>query len=107
MSDIRCAAASNGDFVGTLRCDAERAWRWIIARLNDDETTEQQVEHQIRDCPDCATGFARYLGGVLAGTWIDAAGKDGALKVAGLYLTETLSAHTLSDLMTAPETGRP
>jgi hypothetical protein len=108
MSDIeirsckRCLTAARQNLGGGHRYDAVRGWRWIVARLNDDAEAEARVEDQVRDCPGCAIGFARYLAGIFAGTLIDA-GKEAALAVAQHYLDQSLDVPDVSDLLTPPE----
>ena len=88
MADVRCAAWHRGDFDRALRDDAERAWRWIIAGLRQDEDAAKQIQRQIVDCTACSLGVADYLAGVAFGQLHRVHGPETALNVAQHMLVE-------------------
>jgi hypothetical protein len=73
------------------RYDAERAWRLVIAFIDDDDPTAlDQIIQQIGDCPECLGAVVRYLGGACSGILLARGGKEFALKAARQMLTEVL-----------------
>jgi hypothetical protein len=74
-----------------LRYDAERAWRWIIAELQDDEAASEQIQRQVSDCTACSLGVAGYLAGTCKGMLQARWGQEFALKMAQHMLVEVLS----------------
>jgi hypothetical protein len=101
MGDIRCDAMLSDDFDRATRYDAERAWKLVIANINDDHDAVDQIIHQIGDCQICLGAIVRYLAGANSGQLLARGGKEFALKAAHQMLTEVLES---PDLMN-PDAG--
>lgn len=84
-------ALLDGDFDRATRYDAERAWRWVIALLHDDQPAAEHIQQEIGDCPHCLRTLAGYLAGTCSGMLLARGGKGAALKAAQHMLDEVLS----------------
>ena len=95
--DLRCAAARNGNFDRETRYDTERAWRFVIALINMDDSAANDVLAQLGNCAGCLGGFGQILGALLSGVLIKRHGKENSIIVAQMMLDEVLSCPDLLD----------
>jgi hypothetical protein len=104
-NDVRCATWASGDFDRALRYDAERAWRWVIAGLRNDDDAVKQIQQQTAGCPVCSLGVADYLAGACLGMLHRRWGPETALDVAQHMLVEVLSSPDIINTDPPPHGG--
>jgi predicted TPR repeat methyltransferase len=71
---------------------AERAWRLMLASLDDDDASQATTLAELNDCPTCLDGMVRYVVGAFAQFAEEMGGHDLAVQQTELQLARILDA---------------